>query len=98
MSRFQSVAVVVSPIGLSLGLEENPNPGTEGTTTSKASSGEPPKREGSVSGPIASRNSKTEPGQPWVKDQRNRLRAASLHMIKVDIEIADPREKLRVAI
>ena len=64
MRRFQSVAVVVRPIGMPLGFDEKPKPGTDGTTTSKASSGEPPKRAGSVSGPIASRNSKTEPGQP----------------------------------
>ena len=98
MSRFQSVAVVVRPIGLPLGFDEKPKPGTEGTTTSKASSGEPPKRAGSVERP--DRFKKLEDGaRPAVgKDQRNRLRPASLHMIKVNIEIADSREKLRVAV
>ena len=32
------------------------------------------------------------------KNQRNRLRPASLHVIKVNIEIADAREELRIAI
>lgn len=67
MSRFHNVAVVGVPIGFPFGFEEKPNPGSEGTTTSKASSGDPPWLAGSAKGPIASRNSITEPGQPWVK-------------------------------
>ena len=35
-------------------------------TRSNASSGEPPKAAGSVSGPMISMNSTTEPGQPCV--------------------------------
>jgi hypothetical protein len=31
------------------------------------------------------------------KDQRNGLRPSTLHMIKVNIEIAEPPEELRVA-
>ena len=35
-------AVVGRPIGFPFGFDENPKPGNEGTTTSKASSAEPP--------------------------------------------------------
>ena len=58
--------MVGGPIG-AFGLDEKPKPGIDGTTTSNASSGDPPKRAGSVSGPIASTNSNTEPGQPCVR-------------------------------
>jgi len=46
---------------------ENPKPGNEGITRWKASAGSPPCERGSVSGPITSRNSTTEPGQPWLR-------------------------------
>ncbi len=45
---------------------ENPNPGRAGMITWKASAGSPPCAPGSVSGPMTSRNSAIEPGQPWV--------------------------------
>ena len=48
-------------------VTEKPWPGTEGATTWKASAGSPPCALGSVSGPMTSRNSATEPGQPWVR-------------------------------
>jgi hypothetical protein len=43
---------------------ENANPGSEGMTRSKAIEGSAPCARGSVSGPIRSVNSMTEPGQP----------------------------------
>ena len=46
---------------------ENPYPGIDGITTSNASAASPPCETGSVSGPITSRNSATEPGHPWVR-------------------------------
>ena len=46
---------------------ENPYPGSDGMTTSKASAGSPPCARGSVSGPITLRNSTGELGQPWVR-------------------------------
>ena len=52
------------PIGRG-GRPEKPKPGSEGATTSKASAGSPPKRSGWASGPMISRNSTTDPGQPW---------------------------------
>ena len=42
------------------------SPGSTGTTTWNASAGSPPWARGSDSGPMISRNSTTEPGQPWV--------------------------------
>ena len=48
----------------SVGRDENPKPGRDGMTTSKASSARPPYAVGSVSGPIALICSKTEPGHP----------------------------------
>ena len=92
------MAVVVRPMGLPLGFDEKPKPGTEGTTTSKASSRRAAKTGGI--GQWSDRFKELEDGaRPAVgKDQRNGLRPASLHMIKVNIEIADSREKLRVAI
>ena len=45
---------------------ESPWPGSDGTTTWKASAGSPPWARGSVRGPISSRNSTTDPGQPWI--------------------------------
>ena len=51
---------------VSVGLPENPNPGSDGTTTSNESAASPPNETGSVSGPISFRNSTIEPGQPCV--------------------------------
>ena len=48
------------------GGSENPWPGREGTTTWQASSARPPNAVGSVSRGMTSRNSTTDPGQPWV--------------------------------
>src|SRR5947208_1982598 len=45
---------------------ENPNPGSAGITTWNASEAWPPYDTGSVSGPIRSRNSTIDPGQPCV--------------------------------
>src|SRR5581483_8717137 len=83
MSFCQRRAVVGGPTGMPLGFDEKPKPGSEFTTTSNASSAAPPKRAGSVSGPIASRNSNTEPGQPWDK-----IRGTGF----------DPRHELRIAV
>ncbi len=52
--------------GCSSGTEK-PCPGTDGATTWNASAGSAPYDRGSVSGPMISRNSATEPGQPWVR-------------------------------
>ena len=48
------------------GLLLNPYPGSDGHTTWNASAASPPCATGSVKGPSTSRNSTTEPGQPWV--------------------------------
>ena len=48
------------------GRSEKPYPGSDGTTTSNASSVRPPYRSGSVRRGISSSISKTEPGHPWV--------------------------------
>src|SRR5580698_9388541 len=45
-----------------MGFPENPNPGSDGTTTSNESAASPPNETGSVSGPISFRNSTIEPG------------------------------------
>jgi hypothetical protein len=50
----------------SVGCDEKPKPGIDGMTTSNASSLLPPCAVGSVSGPITSSISITEPGQPCV--------------------------------
>jgi hypothetical protein len=71
MNWFQSSATVARPIGFPIGFEENPKPGNDGTTTSNASSGDPPKLAGPLNGPTASINSKDEPGQPWVRISGN---------------------------
>lgn len=47
------------------GGAENANPGIEGITRWNASAGSPPWARGSLSGPITSRNSRNDPGQPW---------------------------------
>ncbi len=46
---------------------ENPNPGIDGITRWNASRGSAWWDAGSVSGPMMSRNSATEPGQPCVR-------------------------------
>src|SRR2546422_8660302 len=66
ISSCHNFAVVGGPIG-DAGFDENPNPGIDGTTTSNASSADPPYFAGSLSEPIASRNSNTEPGHPCVR-------------------------------
>src|SRR5580698_7575545 len=48
---------------VSVGFWENPNPGSDGTTTSNESAASPPNETGSVSGPISFRNSTIKPGQ-----------------------------------
>ena len=50
---------------------ENPKPGSDGMTRWNASAGSPPWLRGSVSGPIRSTNSTTEPGQPCVRTSGN---------------------------
>ncbi len=51
---------------MTVGFPENPWPGSEGITTSNASSAFPPKAVGSVSGPMIFSCSMIEPGQPCV--------------------------------
>src|ERR687887_109825 len=50
----------------SVGSPEKPWPGSDGRTRWKASSARPPSAVGSVSGPMTSSSSTTEPGQPCV--------------------------------
>src|SRR2546421_522933 len=50
----------------SAGLSLKPYPGSDGHTTWNASAASAPWAAGSASGPMTSRNSTTEPGQPWV--------------------------------
>src|SRR5437763_15506816 len=49
-----------------VGLPENPYPGIDGITTSKASAALPPYLVGFVSGSMILSCSITEPGHPWV--------------------------------
>lgn len=49
-----------------VGFWENPNPGSDGMTTSNESAASPPNDTGSVSGPISFSNSTIDPGQPCV--------------------------------
>ena len=58
--RVKSMPVTVSGV-------EKPKPGSEGTTTSKASAGSPPWAAGSLSGPITLWKSQNVHGQPWVR-------------------------------
>lgn len=51
---------------VSVGFWENPNPGSDGMTTSNESAASPPNATGSVSGSINLRNSTIEPGHPCV--------------------------------
>ena len=67
MSRTQAAAVRWVPQPLWASGAEKANPGSEGMTRSKATAGSRPCARGSVSGPMMSRYSATEPGQPWVK-------------------------------
>ena len=64
---------------------EKPKPGSEGTTTSKASSALPPWATGSVSGPITSRNSTIEPGQPWMRSSGVAFFSADLTWMKWNV-------------
>ena len=47
--------------------DENPNPGSDGTTTSKASAGSPPWAAGSDRGPMTLWKSQNVQGQPCVR-------------------------------
>ncbi len=47
--------------------EEKPKPGREGTTTSKASAGSPPKAVGSARGSTTLDQCQKVQGQPWVR-------------------------------
>jgi hypothetical protein len=55
-----------TPQPVVVGLPENPNPGSVGQITWKASLAWPPCRVGSVSGSITLWNSTIDPGHPWV--------------------------------
>ena len=46
--------------------DENTEPGSDGTTTSNASAGSPPKRSGCASGSIIAAKSQNVHGHPWV--------------------------------
>lgn len=50
-----------------VGRSEKPYPGIEGMTTWNASCARPPWAVGLVRGSMTLRNSRTEPGQPWVR-------------------------------
>jgi hypothetical protein len=52
------------PHPTSFGRDEKPKPGSDGTTTSNASSARPPNAVGSVSGSMILICSKIDPGQP----------------------------------
>jgi hypothetical protein len=67
----QALAVRVSVEPVLCGLSENPNPGSEGTITWKASLALPPWAMGAVSGPITFENLRTEPGQSRVSISGN---------------------------
>src|SRR5712664_349242 len=78
----------------SAGLSEKPNPGRAGTTTWNASFSLPPCAVGSVSGRITSRNSKTDPGHPWVKIMGSACSCLE-RMDEVDPEAVNLCAKLR---
>ena len=64
MSFARAVAILLLFQPVPASGPENPNPGNDGITRWKASAGSPPWAAGSVSGPMTSRNSANEPGQP----------------------------------
>ena len=88
ISRCHSRAVVTGPTGLPFGLEENPKPGREGTTTSKSA----------LSGPMASEELKHGAGPAVRQNQRHGVRTAAAHMIKVNVVVFHPRQELRIAV
>jgi hypothetical protein len=77
-----------------VGFSENPNPGREGTTTSKESSTLPPNATGPVSGSISLRNSTIEPGHPCVKIRGIASGFLGLDMDEVDIQSIDRGQEL----
>ena len=67
MSSVHAPAMRVTSHPASVGLPENPNPGSDGMTTSKESAASPPNATGSVSGPINLRKSAIDVGHPCVR-------------------------------
>src|SRR5262249_5081515 len=96
MSSAHAFAVRPSSQPSSDGSPESPYPGTDGSTRWKASSALPPCAVGSVSGPIVSRGSITEPGRPAVgHDQRQRVLVLRAHVDEVDVDAVDLGPELR---
>ena len=73
----------------SVGLSEKPYPGMAGTTTWNAWSAEPPKRAGSVSGPMTLAYSSIELGQPLSSSRGRASLVWRPLMDEVDIESVD---------
>jgi hypothetical protein len=67
MSRAQRSAVRCEFTPVTVSGVNQPKPGSDGTTTSKASAGSPPCAAGSASGPMTAWYSQNVHGQPWVK-------------------------------
>jgi hypothetical protein len=82
MSSAQARAVRPRSQPTSTGSPENPYPGREGNTRSKASSALPTCAVGSVRGPTESIISITEPGQPWVMISGSAFSCADLTWMK----------------
>ncbi len=67
MRLHHSAAVFCTDQPAVVGRWLKPKPGSDGTTTWKASAGSPPWAAGLRKGSMTSRNSTIEPGQPWVR-------------------------------
>ena len=67
----------------------------DGTTTSNASRASPPCAVGSASGPTTFSISMTEPGQPCVMIERQRVLVRRLDVDEVDVEAVDLGDELR---
>ena len=76
-------------------LPRSRSPGRDGITTSNASSALPPWAVGSVSGPMTSSISMTEPGPAVRDDQRQRVLVLRPDVDEVDVEPVDLGRELR---
>ena len=71
---------------MTVGLPENPWPGSDGITRWKASASLPPCDVGSVSGPMIFSCSMIEPGQPWVTISGERVVMSRADVDEVNVQ------------
>ena len=81
MSLLNISAIFLGPIGFD-GLLEKPNPGSEGTITSKESFLFPPNFSGCASFSIISKNSITDPGHPCINNNGTEFGLLPFYLIK----------------